>query len=56
MDFDGLMFVSAHLDRQPLPHTTAVNTETTIGPKSKKPLTVSTPLLVSGMAYRKSPL
>jgi len=22
MDFDGLMFVSAHLDRQPLPHTT----------------------------------
>ncbi len=54
MDFDGLMFVSAHLDRQPLPHTTAVNTETTIGPKSKKPLTVSTPLLVSGMAYRKA--
>jgi len=53
MDFDGLMFVSAHLDRQPLPHTT-VNTETTIGPKSKKPLTVSTPLLVSGMAYRKA--
>ncbi|WP_461361250.1 FMN-binding glutamate synthase family protein [Candidatus Darwinibacter acetoxidans] len=54
MDFDGLMFVSAHLDRQPLPHTTGVNTETTIGPKSKKPLTVSTPLLVSGMAYRKA--
>ena len=53
-DFDGLMFVSAHLDRQPLPHTTGVNTETTIGPKSKKPLTVSTPLLVSGMAYRKA--
>ena len=27
-DFDGLMFVSAHLDRQALPHTIPVDTET----------------------------
>jgi glutamate synthase domain-containing protein 2 len=53
-DFDGLMFVSAHLDRQALPHTIPVDTETVIGPNSKKPLIVSTPLLVSGMAYKKA--
>lgn len=54
MDFDGLMFISAHLDREPLPHTIPIQTETVIGPKSKKPLVVSTPLLVSGMAYKKA--
>lgn len=54
MDFDGLMFVSAHLDREPLPHTIPVDTTTTIGPRCRKPLTVSTPLIISGMAYRKA--
>lgn len=54
IDFDGLMFISAHLDRQPLPHAIPVSTEVTIGPRSRRPLTVATPLLVSGMAYRKA--
>src|SRR5690606_34003370 len=54
LDFDGLMFVSAHLDRPPLPHTREVHTATTIGPGAKKPLTLATPLLVSGMAYKKA--
>ncbi len=54
LDFDGLMFVSAHLDRPPLPHIREVHTATTIGPGAKKPLTLATPLLVSGMAYKKA--
>ncbi len=54
MGFDGLMFVSAHLDRLPLPHTIPVHTEVVIGPKAPKPLKVGTPLMVSGMAYQKA--
>lgn len=54
IDFDGLMFVSAHLEQEPLSHTVPINTEVTIGPQAKRPLTVSTPLLVSGMAYKKA--
>lgn len=54
LDFDGLMFVSAHLDREALPHTIPVDVTTTIGPRSKRPLTVGTPLFISGMAYKKA--
>lgn len=54
LDFDGLMFVSSHLDRQALPHTISVNTDVTIGPNAKIPLKVETPLLISGMAYKKA--
>jgi len=54
IDFDGLMFVSAHLDRQPLPHTIPVHTGVVIGPEALKPLYIETPLMVSGMAYKKA--
>ncbi|NMB02219.1 MAG: FMN-binding glutamate synthase family protein [Firmicutes bacterium] len=54
IDFDGLMFVSSHLDRQPLPHTIPVGTDVIIGPQAKRPLRVKTPLIVSGMAYKKA--
>jgi glutamate synthase domain-containing protein 2 len=50
--FDGLMFVSSHLDRHALPHTIPVSTETIIGPAARRPLKVGIPLLISGMAYK----
>lgn len=52
VDFDGLMFVGSHLDRQPLPHTIPVHTRVVIGPQAAKPLCIETPLIVSGMAYK----
>lgn len=54
VDFDGLMFISAHLNRLALSHTVPVQTEVTIGPKAPKPLNINTPLLVSGMAYERA--
>ncbi len=53
-DFDTLMFVSAHLDRPPLPSTTPIDTQVIIGPNAKLPLVVGTPLLISGMAYERA--
>lgn len=52
-DFSGLMFTSAHLETIALPQDSSVKIDITIGPKAKKPLLVSTPLLVSAMAYQK---
>ncbi|HHY09788.1 MAG TPA: FMN-binding glutamate synthase family protein [Firmicutes bacterium] len=52
IDFDGLMFISAHLANLAPPSTTPVDLKVTIGPKAQKPLQVETPLLVSGMAYQ----
>ena len=54
LDFDGLIFVSAHLERQPLSHTIPVHTGVTIGPKAPRPLKIGTPLLISGMAYQRA--
>lgn len=54
LDFDGLMFVSSHLDRIALPHTISVQTNVIIGPRAKKPLELKTPLIISGMAYKKA--
>lgn len=53
-DFDSLMFISAHLDRPALPSTTPIDTEVAIGPKAKRPLMLGTPLLISGMAYKRA--
>lgn len=52
LDFEGLMFVSSHLDRQPLPDTIPIHTGVVIGPKAPRPLRIDTPLMISGMAYR----
>ncbi len=50
------MFISAHLDRPALPSTTPpIDTEVAIGPKAKRPpLMLGTPLLISGMAYKRA--
>lgn len=52
LDFEGLMFVSSHLDRQPLPDTIPIQTEVVIGPQARKPLRIETPLMISALAYK----
>lgn len=52
LDFEGLMFISSHLERQPLPDTIPVHTGVVIGPRAPKPLRIETPLMVSALAYR----
>lgn len=54
LDFTGLMFISAHLDRVPLSSTVPIDTRVVIGPMAQKPLSVRIPLLVSGMAYQRA--
>lgn len=49
--FDDLHFVPAQVSRIPLNKEEKVNVEVIIGPKSKKPLKVSSPVLISGMSF-----
>ncbi len=48
---DDLHFLPAQVDRIPLNRDEEVNTEVCIGPCSKKPLKVSSPILISGMSF-----
>ncbi|VVC72063.1 Uncharacterised protein [uncultured archaeon] len=49
--FDSLHFVPAQVAKMPLTGEEPVNTSIAIGPKAKKPLEVSTPILVSGLSF-----
>ncbi len=49
--FDDLHFVPAQVFRIPLNKEEKVGTEVIIGPKSKKPLKLSSPILISGMSF-----
>ncbi len=48
---DDLHFLPAQIKRIPLNKEDKVNTSTIIGPKSKKPLKVSSPILISGLSF-----
>lgn len=48
--FSDLQFVPAQVYRIPVEREVKVNTETIIGKKSKKPLKVSSPIMISGMS------
>jgi len=48
---DKLMFRTAQLNRMPENLTTPVDLDVVIGPKAMKPLQLSIPILISGMAY-----
>lgn len=48
---DGLLFVPAQLARLPTPEDVPVDLATVIGPGASRPLVLSLPVLVSGMAY-----
>lgn len=48
---DDLHFLPAQIKRIPLNHDDTVNASTIIGPDSKKPLKVASPILISGMSF-----
>jgi glutamate synthase domain-containing protein 2 len=49
--FDDLHFVPAQISKIPLNKEQNVKISVSIGPKAKKPLNVSSPILISGMSY-----
>jgi len=51
INFDGLSFSPVFLTRLPTPHHTKVDTKTVIGKHCRKPMILSTPIIISGMAY-----
>lgn len=48
---DNLHFVPAQVSKIPLDREEKVNTEVVIGPNAKKPLKVSSPIMISGMSF-----
>ncbi len=48
---DNLVFNIAQLHRLPTPEYTAVNTQTVLGRMAAKPLKISIPIIISGMAF-----
>ena len=51
IDFSGLSFSPVYLKSMPTPESKEVKMNTVIGKGCKKPLNLSTPIIVSGMAY-----
>ncbi len=49
--FDDLHFVPAQISKIPLNTNQIVNTQVIIGTEAKKPLRVSSPIMISGMSY-----
>lgn len=49
--FDGLLFTPAQLYKRPIPTSVAVNVSTTLGRGSRRPLTLSMPIMVTAMGY-----
>ncbi|OGI23532.1 MAG: glutamate synthase [Candidatus Moranbacteria bacterium RIFOXYA1_FULL_44_8] len=47
----NLHFMPAQVAKIPLDREEKVNTEVTIGPKAKKPMKVSSPIMISGMSF-----
>ena len=50
-NFDDLHFLPAQIKQIPLNQEDPVNISVTIGPKSRRPLNVSSPILISGMSF-----
>ncbi len=51
ISLDDLHFIPAQVDRVPLNREDAVNTAVCIGPAAKRPLKVSSPIMISGMSF-----
>jgi glutamate synthase domain-containing protein 2 len=49
--WEKLLFNPVHLFRFPTPEDVGITTSVRIGPRAKKPLNVSIPLLIAGMSY-----
>lgn len=50
-DWDDIQIITAQLHRRPLLEDVPVSTETVIGPRAKRPLTLKIPLFVSDMSF-----
>ena len=46
-----LLFNPVALSRMPTPDGVAINTQTVIGPRARRPLTLEIPILITGMSY-----
>jgi len=51
LGFENLMFAPRQIARLSLPESTQVDMSVTLGPAAQAPLTLNTPLIISGMAY-----
>jgi methylamine---glutamate N-methyltransferase subunit C len=51
VSWDDILIKGAQLARLPLNRDETVDTKTVIGPKAKKPLVISTPIIISHMSY-----
>jgi glutamate synthase domain-containing protein 2 len=49
--WDKLLFNPVHLFRMPTPENVGISTSVTIGPRARKPLTVSIPILIGAMSF-----
>lgn len=49
--WDKLLFNPVHLFRFPTPRDVTIDTSVTIGPRAKKPLTISIPIMIAGMSF-----
>lgn len=50
-DLSGLVFDAAQLRRQPTPENIPVDTSLVIGPRASRPIKLSIPVVIGGMAY-----
>ncbi|MFZ5824092.1 MAG: FMN-binding glutamate synthase family protein [Bacillota bacterium] len=51
LHFDDLMFVPAQLAKLPTGENERIDLTTVIGPNAKKPMTISMPVMITGMAF-----
>ncbi len=51
LSLDALQFIPAQVAKIPLDREEKVNTEIVIGPAAKKPLKVSSPIMITGMSF-----
>ncbi|WP_276351509.1 FMN-binding glutamate synthase family protein [Cohnella caldifontis] len=49
--WEKLLFNPVHLFRMPTPEKVAIDTSVTIGPRARKPLTISIPIMIAAMSF-----
>lgn len=49
--WDKLLFNTVHLCRFPTPENVGISTSVKIGPKAKRPLNISIPIIIAGMSF-----
>lgn len=49
--WEKILFNPVHLFRFPTPENVGIDTSVTIGPRAKKPMTISIPIMIAGMSF-----